>query len=362
MAESTTVEDRPSERESWRVLVSADSHGGAPLGEMEEVAARGDNLDAHGTTARIGVRVLENAFKKNPEIHPEDRVREADLDGVVAEVVYGFTGIPDGDFAEGVRQVQAANDWSAEVYGDHLGRFAPSVCLPIPIERYGARGGDKPTEEHIAAAAAEIRRTKAMGLRPALIPDHCDALPINLPEWNPVWEAACEVGMPLAFHVGVGRNPVQHRGPGGAITNYAMVQGTIMETASHLAAGGVLEQFPELKVVMVECGSGWLAWLMHVTDDAYVKHAHWTKPKLAMPPSEYMRRQLQVTFQEDPIGIANRHFTGLRCLMWGSDYPHHEGTWPDSQAAVAKQFAGVPEDEIDQIVRRNAVETFGFDI
>jgi predicted TIM-barrel fold metal-dependent hydrolase len=139
-----------------------------------------------------------------------------------------------------------------------------------------------------------------------------------------------------------------------------MVQGTIMETASHLAAGGVLAQFPELKVVMVECGSGWLAWLMHVSDDAYVKHAHWTKPKLPMPPSAYLRRQLQVTFQEDPIGIANRHFTGLRCLMW-SDYPHHEGTWPDSQPRW-RSIRGVPEDEIDQIVRRNAIETFDFDV
>ena len=235
------------------------------------------------------------------------------------------------------------------------------MSLPIPIEMYGGGGAEKPTDEHIAAAAAEIRRTKAMGLRPAMLPDHCDALPYNRPEWNPVWEAACEVGMPLAFHVGIGRNPVQHRGPGGAITNYAMVAGTIMETASNLSAGGVFEQFPELKTVLVECGAGWLAWLMVITDEAYVKHADWTKPKLAMPPSEYLRRQLQVTFQEDPIGIANRHFTGLRCLMWGSDYPHHEGTWPDSQAAVEKQFAGVPEDEVDQIVRRNAVETFGFD-
>jgi len=66
------------------------------------------------------------------------------------------------------------------------------VCLPLPIERYGARGGEKPSAGHIAAAAAEIRRTKAMGLRPALLPDHCDALPLNNPEWNPVWEAACE--------------------------------------------------------------------------------------------------------------------------------------------------------------------------
>lgn len=74
-----------------------------------------------------------------------------------------------------------------------------------------------------------------------------------------------------------------------------------------------------------------------------------------------VRRQVQVTFQYDPIGVANRHFTGMRCLMWGSDYPHHEGTWPNSQEAVAKQFAGVPDDEIDQIVRMNAALTFGFD-
>jgi predicted TIM-barrel fold metal-dependent hydrolase len=91
-----------------------------------------------------------------------------------------------------------------------------------------------------------------------------------------------------------------------------------------------------------------------------VKHAHWAKPKLPMPPSEYARRQVQVTFQEDPIGLNNREFTGLRCLMWGSDYPHWEGTWPNSVAAVERQFVGIPDSEVDQIVRGNAVETFKF--
>jgi predicted TIM-barrel fold metal-dependent hydrolase len=358
------VEQRSSRVDaSRRVLVSADSHGGAPMGELQQVMARAPEEPSPTASEQAPrVRILENAFKKNPEVHPLDRIKEADLDGVAAEVIYGFTGTMGQALEDGLRFVQRANDWAADLYADHLGRFAPSAALPLPIEMYGGGGAEKPSDDHIAAAAAEIRRVKGLGLRPALMPDHCDALPFNRPEWNPVWEAACEVDMPLAFHVGFGRNPVQHRGPGGAITNYAMVAGTIMETASHLAAGGVFEQFPELKVVLVECGSGWLAWLMVITDEAYVKHAHWTKPKLPMPPSEYMRRQLQVTFQEDPIGIANRHFTGLRCLMWGSDYPHHEGTWPNSQDAVGKQFAGVPEDEVDQIVRRNAVETFGFDI
>jgi predicted TIM-barrel fold metal-dependent hydrolase len=97
-------------------------------------------------------------------------------------------------------------------------------------------------------------------------------------------------------------------------------------------------------------------------DEAHVKHGHWAKPKLEMPPSEYARRQVQVTFQEDPIGVANRYYTGLRCLIWGSDYPHWEGTWPRSREAVESLFEGVPDEEIDQMVHRNAAETFKFKI
>ena len=100
MAESTTVEDRPSDGQVRRVLVSADSHGGAPQGEMDQVMARGHDAPASGTDSPLGprVRMLENAFKKNPEVHPEDRIREADIDGVVAEVIYGATGFSSGDF------------------------------------------------------------------------------------------------------------------------------------------------------------------------------------------------------------------------------------------------------------------------
>jgi predicted TIM-barrel fold metal-dependent hydrolase len=101
---------------------------------------------------------------------------------------------------------------------------------------------------------------------------------------------------------------------------------------------------------------------MHQMDEAWKKHAHWAKPKLEMAPSEYCRRQIMATFQEDPIAVANRHYTGLQSIMWGSDYPHWEGTWPNSQAAVEQLFAGVPDDEVDQIVRGNAVRTFKFEL
>jgi predicted TIM-barrel fold metal-dependent hydrolase len=251
----------------------------------------------------------------------------------------------------------------AETYGDYLDIMAPSIALPIPIEPYGgADSWPAPEAEHIAAAAAELRRAAALGLRPGLLPDTSPKLGYNRPDWTPIWEAACESDIALSFHVGFGTNPVRNRNPGGAIANYVTVASNIIGTVSQLCASGVLATFPELKVVMTECNAGWLGWAMFQMDEAYVKHAHWAKPKLEMPPSEYCRRQVQATFQEDPIAIANRHFTGLRCLMWGSDYPHWEGTWPNSPTAVDKLFQGVPEDEVDQIVRRNAIDTFKFQL
>jgi predicted TIM-barrel fold metal-dependent hydrolase len=81
--------------------------------------------------------------------------------------------------------------------------------------------------------------------------------------------------------------------------------------------------------------------------------------ELQAPPSFYMKRQAKATFMWDPLAIRNRDLTGLDCLLWGNDYPHWEGSFPDSQQWVEKQFAGVPEDEIDQMVRGNAAEIFG---
>jgi predicted TIM-barrel fold metal-dependent hydrolase len=133
-----------------------------------------------------------------------------------------------------------------------------------------------------------------------------------------------------------------------------------METVAYLCGAGVLARFPELRVVMVECGSGWLAWVLHAMDDAYEKHHMFVQPKLELPPSEYFRRQGAVTFQHDPVGIANLPFTGDRCLMWGSDYPHPEGTWPHSQEALARQLDGVAEEVVERIVYRNAAELYRF--
>jgi hypothetical protein len=101
---------------------------------------------------------------------------------------------------------------------------------------------------------------------------------------------------------------------------------------------------------------------MTQADAIYADHSMWANPKLSLKPSELIRRQCAATFMYDPVAINNRGTTGIETLMWGNDYPHPEGTWPESQAVNADQFDGVDPDEVAEIVGGNAARVFGFDL
>ena len=155
--------------------------------------------------------------------------------------------------------------------------------------------------------------------------------------------------------------PRIERGPGGAVINYLL--GSQIDGAHvicYLTMSGVLDRHPRLHAVTVETGSAWLAWVVTSMDEIYEKHHIWADPKLSLRPSELVRRRCHVTFQNDPVGVQNRLVTGVETLLWGSDYPHPEGTWPHSQAALAAQLAGVPEDERQMMVGGTAARLFGF--
>ena len=101
---------------------------------------------------------------------------------------------------------------------------------------------------------------------------------------------------------------------------------------------------------------------MTQADAIYEDHATYASPKLSLRPSELIRRQCAATFMYDPVAINNRAITGVETLMWGNDYPHPEGTWPQSQTVAIDQFDGVPDDELHAIVAGNAADVFGFDL
>ncbi len=281
---------------------------------------------------------------------PASRLKDQADDGVSAEVIFPTYALQacfaSDDAAHQLALCRAYNDWAAEVFDDH--RLLAVGLVPML---------------DIDAAVVEARRLAGRGFRALFLPARVPTRPYNDGAYDPFWAVAEDLGLPLTFHSGTGHEPRVVRGPGGAVINYllgAQLDGPMVLLS--LAAGGALDRFPALRVVTVETGAAWLAWIMTQADAIYEDHQMWARPKLSLKPSELIRRQGHATFMYDPVAVNNRHITGIETLMWGNDYPHPEGTWPSSQEVCARQFDGVAADEVRAIVGGNAAAVFGFDL
>ena len=351
-------------------LVSADSHVNEPpemFGERLDVrfrdrAPRVETVDGVESLVMEGMRprklpkgrdvltgeALERAQAGGWE--PALRIRDQDRDGVSGEVVFPTLALQAcfmaPDAALQMALAQAYNSWVAEVFAGNPDRFAPAAVIPML---------------DVDAACAEAARVVKLGLRTLFLPARLASGAYNAPAYDRFWAFAEETGLPLTFHAGTGHEPRIERGPGGAVINYLLgSQADGAHVVCYFAASGILDRFPRLHVVTVETGSAWLAWVMTQMDEIYEKHHMWAQPKLSTKPSELCRRQVHVTFQNDPVGVHNRGFTGVEALLWGSDYPHPEGTWPRSREYVDEQLKDVAEDERRAMAGGTAARLFGF--
>jgi len=292
---------------------------------------------------------LERAKGGRPDL--ESRLRDLERDGIDAEVIYPNRGLlmwasPDPEHNTAMCKVW--NDWALEFFGSQKHRCAPVAAI---------------APKNVETAVKEVERVAKMGYRTVFLPVQVPDQPYNLPLYDPLWAAIQETGMPISFHVGTGKDPRTATGNGGAIINYVWhALATAIEPVVQLCASGVCERFPKLKFGTVEAGIGWLAWTLWVMDEGYKKHHFWVAPKLPMLPSEYFRRQGFATFQDDPIGLETRKWVGIDNLLWGDDYPHHEGTWPRSQEVIDRTMADLTEEERKKVLGLNAARLYGFDV
>jgi predicted TIM-barrel fold metal-dependent hydrolase len=277
----------------------------------------------------------------------DQRLRDMTLDGVVAEVIYPTFGlfidmIPAADLQMACAQVY--NDWLAESFLGRPDVFIPAAVVPV---------------RDIASSVGELARVAALGFKAAMIPTSPPAgLPYNHAEYDDLWQIASDAGMPLSLHTGTGALPQHERGPGGAVINYAKVGLLSAETLCYFCASGALERFARLNLVFVETGAGWFAYCCERMDEAFEEHEQWVNPKLGAPPSHYAKTQCHVTLGADRAPLLTREITGVEPLLWASDYPHPEGTFPHSQEVVERIFAGVPEAEMQAIIGGNAARLY----
>jgi predicted TIM-barrel fold metal-dependent hydrolase len=262
---------------------------------------------------------------------PTARIGDLDDQGIWAELLFPSIGlwcylIESADLAYPAARVY--NDWLLDTFMRSSPRFLGVAMIPLV---------------NIAAAVDEIRRVAGLGYHAALIPA-TPPTPYNDERYEAVWAALSQTGVQPCFHVGTGADPMVTRGAGGAIVNYVETFFPIQRSTLSLVASGVFDRHPDLHLLCVEGGASWLPGLMDRMDEAALNHAEWVKPKLSALPSEIVRRHVHATFQHDKSVLLTLAVTGVDAVMWGSDYPHLEGTWPNTRRALDDIFDGVDED------------------
>ena len=293
----------------------------------------------------------EDGLRNSSGANPEDRLKDMAADGVDAEIIF-----PNKGLAMWAAQCRCWNDWAWETFGSYNDRMSPVACLAT---------GD------MAGSIAEVERTAALGFRALTLPckpvfgPHDARQPnYNLPMFDPLWAVIEETGLPITFHVSTGRDPRAATGNGGAVINYVSHSlAPTIEPVANLCASGVLERFPKIRFATIEAGIGWVAWVLTAMDEAYKKHHMWVQPKLQGLPSDYFRAHGFASFQEDEPGLHDAQIHDLTDnFMWANDYPHHEGTWPHSAAAIERTMNFLSEEERAKILGLNAARFFKFEV
>jgi predicted TIM-barrel fold metal-dependent hydrolase len=301
----------------------------------------------------------EDRLRQLSGADPEQRLRDMERDGIDAEVIFPNKGLsmwatPDGAFA--MAQCRVYNDWAWETFATYNHRMSPAAAIATA---------------DLEGSIAEVKRVARLGFRALTLPckpiwgahdvDHPN---YNLPVFDPLWSVIQDCNLPITFHVSTGRDPRAARGNGGAVINYVSHSlSPTIEPVANLCASGVLSRFPRLRFATIEAGIGWVAWLLDAMDEAYRKHHFWVRPKLPKLPSEYFREHGFASFQEDPAGLALAEPMRLADnVMWGNDYPHHEGTWPHSAEAIERTMGHLSDTARAKILGLNAARLFGFEV
>ena len=306
-----------------------------------------------GLTKRLD-RMHEHGFfdgKPYPS-DPELRIQHQEMDGVDAEVIYGILGmytlIQDPELLRLVYRTY--NSWMADFCNSNPQRFAGLACLP----------NDDPE-----IAAGELRRAAGLGLKGADFCVSSAVKPIWHRDWDPLWAASDECAMPISFHA-TGfpvREPSDEEMAREYASPYLAVRLALLQIAGaeYLASiifSGAPERYPGMKFVLGECGATWIPHALARMDEEYddqFRHLNFS-----LKPSEYWQRNGFTTFQNEPLIGGLVHLVGDDNVVWGSDYPHNDGIWPDSLTVIEAQLGTLDEMARRKITCENARHLYRF--
>ena len=344
------VQDPPGKKGLYMVF---DGHEPDPVG-MTFTAGK----DKSGGAIR---KVIEN-FTWEDWRGPWDahaRLGDMDLDGVKMEVLYpsmarNFYSLKGEETPLQKAGLVAYNDWLLDYCA-----VAPNRLLALGLL----------SALDVEWSLEEMKRCAKQGHKGVVLPS---ALPEGMsycdPEFDPLWTLAQDMNFPIHYHVNIvqGRDrmaarlkvitPVQQ---GRNAVSRAILEP--LKLTTDLVFGGVLERFPKLRVVLAEYDLSWLHPFISKMDGT-LQRARSEVPDgktVSLLPSELIRRQLYITFQDDRIGVLGTEvFDMADNYMWASDYPHGGSTWPHSPEVIESQFKGVPNQIKQKLIWDNCAKFY----
>ena len=287
---------------------------------------------------------------------PSKRLEDMDRDGVEASVMFpAIIKFEADDPALRDAIVRAYNDWAAEFGAAAPGRFFP-VALLSPADP-------------VAATDELLRISKDGRLRQVSFLVNDVTFDMYQEPWDRFWDAADETGTIVSYHVGgydrPGLRTIARDLPGGArkpLFDLGLGEGGAvwhMPLVS-LFSCGILLRRPGLRIVLAESGTGWIPAVVQEMDYRLGQaHERGEAMGIDRAPSELFREQVWATYQTDAVGLHLVDFFGEGHMMWASDYPHHDSTWPFSQEVVDRETAHLPPEITRGIVRDNAAALYG---
>ena len=302
----------------------------------------------------------------------EQRLADMDQDGMDAAVLFGGGPLGTTNSELYVASFETYNRWVWDWSSADRKRLVPVAYLPMrdidetigllrQAAGLGFRSANIPAFPQAPSGFSTSSMVKAIeqGKGAALTGDPTGGRQYSDPDFDRLWAEFSDLDMTITIHLG-GRIPrfgeKDHFLPDMVMSKLAMA-----EPIGVLIFSGVFQRFPKLRFATVESGVGWFAFAAEYMDRTWEKQRFWTESKLTEKPSFYMDRNVFGSFINDRVGILNRGEPGGRNIMWSSDYPHSETTFPHSLEVIARDFAGVPEADVREIVCDRARRVYAVD-
>jgi uncharacterized protein len=345
-------EDAPRAQKSpqnghW-YFVGAGMPGGTDLTHATSPGLSNDEVDA-----KVAKQDPSAPSPTSPA--PAERLLDLWRDKTVADVLYSTCAfelyhLPNPKMKAACFRVY--NDWISEFCSEDPARLIGAGLLAL---------------DDFEDAALELQRCIDLGLRSVMIPSRPPVGRSFADEgYERLWSTAEEAGVVVAMHVMTGQlNQTALRESFANVLYFDLAaQEELKRSVAEVVGAGVFQRHPSLKLVAAEGGFDFAAALAMKMDKAYKRwHARWDQPASPLP-SELFGENLFFTFIEDPVGLLTLPAGIERSVMWSSDYPHRNSTWPNSVKRIEEDFGGanVSEATTDLIVRQNASRLYGIDL